>query len=262
MRSVARFAFFSLLLGAGAAACNAITGANERMLDPDLAELPEREAGDGEKDTGGNIVLESGPLPDLDVPDAPIDAGPIRIDIDVGGSWTSINGATFSTVDGGKRIETATTAGHHPMIVPNPQPAIPSENYTVHAIIRAATTGTPGPPHEFGILARIQGNGTSLVVGGVYAQMAKPYVGAFAADNNPSNPVNGDPYTYVAGARYKFKMTVTGNQVHGKVWREIDPEPSTTMIWGAAPYTTGRAVGFYTYNVTNAVLESMYITVP
>lgn len=263
MRLGARLAILSLALSAGAAACNTITGAKERQLDPEIGAIDDPDTGPVDEDDSGPVVLDATP-PDavLDGPTPDVDAGPLVIPVNVGGSWLSINGATFSTVDGGKRIDTATAAGHHPMIVPNPQPSIPSDNFTVHAVIKAATTGTPGPPHEFGILARIQSNNASLVVGGVYAQTAKPYVGAFGTDNNPSNPVNGDPYTYVAGARYRFKMSVTGNQVYGKVWNAIDPEPSATMIWGAAPYQTGRTVGFYTYNVTNAVLESMYITVP
>lgn len=234
------------------------------MLDPELGNLRDPDTGpvDGE-DSGPDGVLDATVTDTkVDVVGVDADAGPIKIDVDVAGTWTSINGATFSTVDGGKRIETATPAGHHPMIVPNPQPAIPSDNYTVHAVVRAATTGTPGPPFEFGILARIQANGTSIVLGSVYAAVAKPYVGAFGTDGNPTNPANGTAYTYVSGGRYEFKLTVMGNQAHGKVWHELDPEPAGTVTWGDATYTTGRAVGFYTYNVTDAVLESMYITVP
>lgn len=268
MRSVARSAFVALVLCGGAGACNLITGAQERTLDRDGGEFGERDAGEvdpGNEDADPNGMLDGGVPKDQNVPDTN-EAGIITITVNVAGPWMSLNGATFSTVDGGKRIDTATTAGHHPVIVPVPQPFIPSDNYTVHAIIRAATSGTPsgpGPAFEFGIVARVQPNGSSLLLSSSYGTQAKPFVGQLSSlDWNPTNPVNGDTYNYVAGARYQFEMNVKDNEVRAKMWHEADPKPDASMLWGGAPYTLGRAVGFYNYNVVNAVLETMFITVP
>jgi hypothetical protein len=266
VRLGARFAYLSLLLGASAAACNALTGANERMLDPELGQLPDRDTGadDDDKDTGGNPELDSGPVPDVVVlPDAGPD-GPIVISVNVKGSWTSPNGGTPALFGNGVKIAAmdASAANNHPVIFPSPQPQIPSENYTVRATVLAATGGT----YEFGIVTRVQANGSGIVLGNVYGGSPPAFLGAMSATTSPWNPSNsaqGPTYTYVAGARYKMHVRVIGDEVRGKFWPATGVEPTNeTIVFAGNPYATGKGVGFYTYFTHDSVLEEMTITVP
>lgn len=265
VRADARFAFFSLLLGATAGACNAITGANERTLDPDLGQQPDPDTGiDDDKDTGGEIILDSGPLPDTNVLDAPPDVGPTQIVVAVKGTWTSPNGATPAVVANGVKIAAmdASAANNHPVIFPSPQPQITADNYTVRATVLSSATGTP----EFGILTRVQANGSAIVLGNVYGASPPAYLGAMSATTSPWNPTNnvqGASYTYVAGARYKMSVRVIGSEARAKFWNATNAEPATEdIVYAGNPYATGRGVGFYTYFTHDTVLEEMTITVP
>lgn len=266
MRSGARFAFVSLVLGASAAACNALTGANERKLDPDLGEVPDRDTGpDDDKDTGGNGLLDAGVEVDASTPDVFLDAdaGPITIVVDTKGTWTSPNSATPVVLSNGVKIAAMdASANNHPVIFPSPQPSIPSDNYTVRATVLAAGGGT----YEFGILTRVQPNGSNIVLGNVYGGSPPPYLGSMSATSSPWNPANaaqGPTYTYVAGVRYKLHVRVIGNEARAKLWLASGTEPtSENIVYPANPYATGRGVGFYTYFTHDTVLEEMTITVP
>jgi hypothetical protein len=267
VRVGARFAVFSLLLGASGAACNAITGANERMLDPDLGELPNRDTGIDDEDTGPGI-LDSGPLPDNVVGDVVVDGnvdgGPITIVVDTKGTWISPNGGTPTVVANGVKISAmdASAANNHPVIFPSPQPSIPSDSYTVRATVLAAAGGT----YEFGIMTRVQPNGSAVVLGNVYGGNPPAFLGAMSATVSPWNPANnaqGPTYTYVAGARYKMVVRVVGTEARAKFWNASGTEPATDQIvYPAAPYASGRGVGFYTYFPHDSVLEDMIVTVP
>ena len=257
----------SLVLGASAAACNAITGANERKLDPDLGEIPDRDTGpDDDKDTGGNAVLDAQPQPDNFVPDAFVpdaDAGPITIVVDTKGTWISPNGATPVILANGVKIAAMdASSNNHPVIFPSPQPSIPSESYTVRATVLAASGGT----YEFGIVTRVQANGANIVLGNVYGGNPPPFLGTMSATTSPWNPANnaqGPTYTYVPGVRYKLHVRVIGNEARAKLWPASGTEPTNeTIVYPANPYSTGRGVGFYTYFTHDSVLEEMTITVP
>lgn len=257
-----------MLLSAGASACNAITGARERTLDPDLGTDPDRDTGPiDDEDTGANDVLDGGKPDQTSVPDAKIDGAPTEIVVNVKGNWFSPNGAAHAIVANGVKIGSmdASAANNHPVIFPSPQPNIPSENYTIRATVLAPPAGGFTP--EFGILTRVQPNGSSIVLANVYGASPPAFLGHVPSSGgspwNPSNDAKGPNYTYVASARYKFVLKVIGAEVRGKFWISTDQEPATDqMVIPSAPYATGRGVGFYTYFTHDAVLEDMVITVP
>lgn len=269
MRLGARFAFVTLVLGASAAACNAITGANERKLDPDLGEIPDRDTGpDDDKDTGGNTILEAGPQPDNFVPDAPVgdvDAGPIVLVVNTKGTWVSHNGGTPMVVANGVKIVGAdASANSHPIIVPSPQPAITSDNYTVRATVRAPPALAYIP--EFGIALRFQPDKSCIVMANAYGATPPPFMGQMPSGGadpwNPSKSATGQNYGYSPSAQYKFYVRVIGSEARGKFWLASDAEPASDQLLYASPYATGRGVGFYTYGIIDAVLEEMTVTIP
>lgn len=268
MQVGARLAALSLssaLLCAAAAACNAITGANERTLDPDLANVGDRDGDIDDEDTGTNNALDAAARDAKSDATIDVDAGPIVINVDVAGMWKSPNGATFITVDGGKRITDDHPDASHPIITPETQPAIPSDDYTVHAVVRAAGSGSPGPAYEFGIMTRVQADGSGVVLASSYGTAAKPFVGNLVRSTNWNpNPgaVDTNTYNYLVTGRYRFMLSVSNNEVRGKMWHESVSEPATAILYGQPAFLTGRGVGFYTYNLNDAVLESMTITVP
>ena len=235
-----------MFLSAGAflvGACNAIIGAPERVLDDegDAGETPDRRPG---KSDGA------------DTPDVRPDGGPdaAPIEITVGTDWDSPNGAKW-VVDGGTRITSFVAT--HPVLVPKTQPQIPSEDYTVFAVIRAPKDG------EFGIITRVQADRSAVVLASKYGGESRPFMGSIRPpDWNPTDDGRGVAYTFVPGARYHFKLRATGAQVAGKMWRSTEPEPGAYQVMVTAPWSTGRGVGFYSYGVTDAVLELMKITVP
>lgn len=244
---------FLILFAASAviAACNAINGSHDRFLDEGDGGLPVRP--DGSREDGGEVDGGTDAPADQDVPD---DGAPAVVTVDVGGTWASPNGATSATIDGGRKIATYDAGATHPVIVPLPQPSIPAEDYTVHATIRApATLG------EFGIMARVQPDGLGVVLSSSYGQQASAFVGNMTPGWNPSNG-SSSAYTFVGNARYRFQLKVTGNEVRAKFWEATAAEPSSPQLFFASDFTTGRGVGFYTYGVIDAVLESMTVTVP
>jgi len=254
---VSRFALVSLL------ACNAITGAKERTLDPDLGVVPDRDSGDGdEEDSGGNVILEAGPQPDVGPTDSG-DAGPIVFVLDTksAAKWSTPNGATWTSSAAGVKINGYDgSANNHPIIVPFPQPSLPSEDYTIRAVVVAPPAGGGIP--EFGLLARIQPSGAAVVFGNVYGANPPAFLGDMAPTWDPANKAQGPAYTYAPNARYHFWMHVAGTLVTAKLWAEPDPEPTNPQISYASPYGTGKAIAYYTYLVHTAVLESMTVTVP
>lgn len=230
-----------------AAACNAIIGAPERMLDEgeDDATTGRRpstpEAGDAEAGPSGEL-------------DAGAD-GSKPVEITVGTDWDSPNGAEW-IVDGGTTITKLGPAGHA-VIVPKKQPAIPFESYTVFATVRAPNDG------EFGILTRVQKDGAAVLIGSKFGSTPRPFMGNMRPPEwSPTDDGRGPTYTFVPGARYNFKLQANGDQVSGKMWQATDPEPAAYQVTVTSPWSTGRGVGFYVYGVNGSMLETMKITAP
>lgn len=250
MTSVRRWAFLFLL--SASAACNAITGAHDRFLDVEEEDSSVPDRPDTGADGGGGTGDAA-----TDAPADTSDGAPIVIPVDVGGAWTSPNGAMFATVDGGKKITAFDAGATHPVIVPVTQPAIPAEDYTVHATIRG-----PSSLGEFGILARVQADRSAVLLSSSYGQQPSAFVGNISSVD--WNPTNGQQlsYTFVPDTRYELVVRVTGNEVRAKFWPVTATEPATFQLLFVGAYAKGRGVGFYTYGVVDAVLEDMFVTVP
>jgi hypothetical protein len=231
-----------------AAACNALNGGHERILDvPDASAPQGRDAGD--------VPIDA----PVTVEDAGADTGPgSLIVIEVSKLFTSLNGATFMTTSAGTTITAYDAGATHPVIVPTPQPTIPSEDFTVLATVKAPTNG------EFGILTRVQASGAAVVFGSKFGNVNQPFLGTFGPpDWNPTDGPRALAYSYTANARYSFKVQASSNKITAKMWNAATPEPADSAAAVlAGPYTTGRGIGFYTYDINGAVLESMRVTVP
>lgn len=235
-------------IAVASAACNLITGAEDRTLDErdSFAPPPNR-------DSGNDIEVEDSAIPVVDS-SPPVDA-PDDGAIVVSKTFTSPNGALFTTNTSGTRI-TGFTTFSHPAIVPSPQPTIPGADFTVTAAIVAQE------PAEFGIMTRIQPDGNAMVLGTIFGGVVKPFLGTLGPPAwNPSNQAQGAAYTFTQGVRYYLSAKVQGAQVQGKIWEATKAEPDW-QVTATAPWATGAGIGFYTYNTTTPVLESFTITVP
>ena len=241
------------------AACNVLSGGHDRFLDDSDASravkpFPESGADVADDEPLGNV--------DSGTPDG--DAAAITF-IDVSRAMTSLNGAGYTTSPAGTEITTFGGTAYHAIIVPAPQPAIPSEDFTVYATMKVPNDG------EWGILTRVQPGGT-----GAYALGSKfgtvdhlPFLGSIAPpDWNPSLDSKAgaaDGWVFAANARYNFMLKVVGNFVSGKMWDASLTEPRDFQVTHLAPWSTGRAIGYYNYIPTGgngAVLESMRVSVP
>jgi hypothetical protein len=236
------------------AACNAILGNHDRVLD-DLGDA-EPGAKDGGKDVFADAATDGTiPLTDGNVSDG--DGGPITITIPVPPPYTSPNSAVFGPNGGGTTIyDAGPDANNHPQIVPVTPPAIPSDDYTVSAVVHAPTNT------EFGILARFQPNGSCAVLGSMYGGQNTPYVGVMpSTDYNPTTVKMGAIYVYTPNARYNLELKVVGNQAYGTIWETTTSKPAP-QVQQTLPWSTGRNVGYYVYYGFDAILESMQVTVP
>lgn len=261
-----RRAFWLLALASAAAACNALNGSHDRFGESEDASKPMNPRVDGGADVQG---VDGG---DASTGDA--EAGVLEIQF--GKTFMTLNGATFVTTAGGTTI-TATDGGPtaaHGVIVPVTQPAIPGDEFTVHATILAPSD------MEFGLLTRLQpgnGNDRAVVFGSKLGAASQPFISTFGPpDWEPVQPPpgRGAPYTYGSGARYNFKVKCNGDKTTAKMWDATTAEPgdftAATLDGGAVP--TGRGIGFYVFafhnvgtdgTITNApVLESLRVTVP
>lgn len=239
-----------LALALAGAACNALNGGHDRVLDTeDGSVLPvARDGGDA----GADVAT----LPDA-APAADAEAGVLQIPVAM--QFTTINDATFMTTAAGTTITGYDGGATHPVIVPLPQPSIPSEDFTVLATVLAPTNG------EFGLLTRIQPDNHAVLFGSKFGTQNQPFLGTIGPpDWNPSDDARGLSYAYTTNARYKLKVRATANNIVAKLWDASTPEPSDKDAAAllASPYTTGRGIGFYTYTTNGAVLESMVVTVP
>jgi hypothetical protein len=248
----------------GMVACNLINGSHDRFLDPETENaggaLSDRRIGEGSilQPEGGGGGLEDGPTSNIDGGGGGNDATspPIKVDTK---TWFSPNGASVVIDDAGTRIVGYTDPNTHPIIVPANQPNIPSEDYTVHAVIRATAEG------EFGILARIQGNGAAVLLSSRFGAELNPWVGDIgpATGWNPARSGMGPAYTFVPNTRYRFWLRVRGRTVEGKMWDALQAMPiNPQATWTQSPFMTGKGVGYYTYGIAQATLESIEVTVP
>jgi hypothetical protein len=255
MRRRRRAPWAALLLATlGPAACNSLLDNHDRQLGEhdSLAD-----GGPNRRDSGKDVDPgddASEPPIDADVPD---DGAPSPITIVVPNNWKSLNGATFSTSDAGVMITGYTSAGHAAIVPAPSQPSIPAEDYTVVATVRAPSNA------EFGILARMQTDGSCALLGSKFGSETRPWVAYMSAsDWNPFLLNLGPPYTFTPNARYKMKLRVAGDQATGKIWNATQAEPAGWQTIGTVPWKTGRGVGYYVYGAYDAVLESLQITVP
>ena len=232
------------------AACDALTGAHDRLLDDADAAGPNRPRADA-SDGASSTDAEPG---DSDVV---VDAGPDVVFIDVPLTFSTPNGAVFSTTAGGTTI-TAAGGASHPVIVPMPPPGITAEDYTVYATVLAPGNG------EFGVLTRFQPDGGAAVCfGSKFGTENRSFMGSFKApDWNPALDTLGPTYVYTPNERFKFRLRAVGNEIAGKLWDAKQPEPASFQVLVVAPWTTGRGIGFYTYTPSGAVLESLRISIP
>ena len=125
-----------------------------------------------------------------------------------------------------------------------------------------AAAGTP----EFGIVTRVQGNGSGIVLGNVYGANPPAYLGDMSATVSPWNPANkaqGPTYAFTTGAKWKMVVRVIGSEARAKFWNATAAEPmNDQIVYVNIPYATGRGVAFYTYFTHDSVLQEMTITVP
>lgn len=252
-RRAHRTAFVLFATTFATAACNALNGGHDRFLDEgdSASSRPRGEAGAPDVvvvNDGATMIHDGG------------DGGDGGTSIEVQPPFKSLNGATF-TSDGSGTYVTAYDGGgaNHAVLVPVQQPAIPAEDYTVHAVVRAPKNG------EFGILTRIQPDGSGYGLGSSgFGQGNKPFVGVFAppewAPSNDNQAKNA--YVYVPNGRYHMQLKAVGSTISGKLWEMAEPEPAAYQVVGIAPWSTGRGVGFYDYLLAGAVLESLRVTVP
>jgi hypothetical protein len=235
-----------------ATTCNRLTGEHDRFLDEGDAGLTSDRRTPARSDVS---VLEPEAGDPLGRPPSGSDAATEGVTIDVGTTWSSPNGATWS-VDGGVTSIDAVTATHA-IIVPAQQPAIPSDDYTVIGTVYAPTNG------EFGILARVQpSDGSAVLISSRFGPSNYPWLGTIGPPEwNPAKLAQSGAYTFKP-TRYRFWLNVHGNEARGKMWEASQPEPSV-QVFTPIPWSTGRGVGFYTYNVVaGLVLEDLKVTVP
>jgi len=234
-----------------AAACNALNGGHDRFLDTeDGSSLPARSDG-GE--AGADVVM---PV-EASTGNGDAEAGALTILVST--QFTTLNGATSDTTDAGTTITAFDGGAAHAVIVPLPQPSIPSEDFTILATVLAPTNG------EFGILTRLQPDDHAVVFGSKFGAQNQPFLGTFGPpDWSPSDDARGIAYAYTPNARFKLKVRAAANQITAKLWDASTPEPADKDAAAvlASAFTTGRGIGFYTYGINGAVLESMSVTVP
>jgi hypothetical protein len=233
-----------------AGACNALTGEHDRFLDDgDAGRPPDGSQGQGRGDAPSDTTL---PIEDVDAGGREEDAA---LTIPIGTTWASPNGAKWA-VDGG--VTTIIGYGaNHAIVVPLPQPSIPSESYTVRATIRAQANG------EFGIVARVQSTDSAAVLlASRFGAENSPWLGTITPPEwNPDRLASGASYTFKP-VRYRFWLNVSGHLAQGKMWEADQPEPHVQVI-ATIPWATGRGVGLYQYlNGGGAVFEQLEVTVP
>jgi hypothetical protein len=243
-----------------AGACNAITGEHDRSL---------------RKDVDGALVGTTNPISTGDAAQTPDAASPVDASPDVfevvtgrGALWKTPNGASWTSDDAGTRI-TAFGATGHAVIFPNPQPALPTDDYTVEATVHSVSPVAGYP--EFGVLARVlepplldDDAGVLSLISSSFGIGEKTWVGTMGppqwspsliSQSQTAHPLAGD-------RRFHVVLHAHGNNITGRMWDVTGADPGLDEVFYVSPRTTGRGVGFYTYGVIDASLEDLRVTVP
>ena len=263
-RAAALLAFSSAVC---AGACTLITGEHDRFLRSDDGSAPPEGHADAttsnpNDDGGASDASDAMAAPDVFV---------------VGNTWNTYNGARWTYVAGrGTHIDAIgnLSGSGHAIIYADPQPPLPSDDYTVEATVHAISDGGPGSYPEFGIVARIDGSKldddagvvtvlSSSLGGGNVTWLGTmgppPWSPSLLSQSQTPHPAGGD-------RRYKFVLRVHGTNISGKMWDVTTPEPVMDEVSYPARRATGRGVGFYIYPpggvIPNAWLEDMRVTVP
>lgn len=219
--------------------------------------------GPAAKFTADAVAVESSPddaarvVPSEALQDGSSDSGVDSGIISVSTVFATVNGASFITTASGTTITGYSGTTYHAIIVPSPQPSIPSEDFTVIATVSAPTNG------EFGILTRVQPDGSGVLYGSKFSTENKPFVGTVTPPEwSPIALGRGVSYVYQPNARYRFKLKAVGNTVSAKMWDASQAEPAAFEVTTTTSFPNGKGVGFYTYGLNDALLEGMSITVP
>jgi len=208
---------------------------------------------DAQQETDAGPVYDVLYLPPLtgfaDAPESSVDA------TDALAGFTSPNGAVWTTGAAGTLITSYDVrANGHPIIFPDPQLTTVSSDYVVTARVWAPRKA------EFGILIRIQPDGSTIVFSSMFgladkAMIAKMFAGVW----NPEG-VSGVDYTVPDDRHWRVKLQAIGKVVSGKIWIDGTPEPTDWMVSADVPYDTGRGTGFYTYQLPEVYLEEIAVT--
>jgi hypothetical protein len=250
LRVLAAFA----LIAAVGAGCNLITGAHDRVV----GLVEDDDSGPSGADGGSDAKS------DRDTPKdsgADQEAGPFRYVVPH--KWMTPNGAKWMVTDAGTTITGFTGTFGHAILYPDPQPAIPSEAYTVEAVFRAPTGG------EFGVITRVN----NIAIGSLGSQIGaskRPFA-AYMTTSDWTPTLAAGAFAQAATAlpfnatsQFHFKVSVVGKQISAKVWETpSQSEPAQSNVSGTLTDSnnTGRGVGLYIYQPTfDAVLESMVVT--
>lgn len=240
------------------AACNGILDNHDRMLDDSFdASTPKDSGRDGTFGDDGTPPPAPPPPPPPTDANVPEDSGPPPITVSVSTTYATPNGAQFTIVDGGAEITGYTGTDYHAVLVPSPQPSVPSDDYTVIATVQAGQSG------EFGVLTRVQNDSSCALLGSKFGGATEPFIATMGPPSwNPNMLANGASYNFVVGGRYEMKAAVTGTTMKGKMWLATDPEPDWQVTVPTLPWSTGRGIGWYVYLTYDAVLENLVVTVP
>lgn len=208
--------------------------------------------------------VEDAGAPPVDAAPAP-DAGVTSVDdagvvtFPAGTSWESPNGAKWSTDAGGTTITMADK--NHPILLVSPALPLLGDDYTVHATIKAMSKPV-NDRTEFGLVLRGALDGPAFVFGTDYGGADQIFLGAITlSDGNPGGVVAVQSDAIVTSARYHLAATAQGSVLRGKIWQDGAPEPDWQVTKTNVP-TSGGLVGVYSYFVTDAVFESLSVTVP
>lgn len=258
-----------LLIGIALAilgACNAITGAHDRFLEetqPDDAGK-KKDTSVVEPGTDANVIE-----PETDAGDAGKTTTTIEIPISAAAQWSSPNLATAS-FDGGTVISNFHAPhDNHPMLVPAPLPDVPATKYTVRGRIAAQQRA------EYGIFVRgrnITGGFSVYVLSSRYssgATLNEPFLAPLVTaktDGTNDDPLstgvaNGPGYPFDVAKIWIFEVEVDGENLHGTITREDDPQIKSDMrVTDPTPAADrGKSFGFYGFGVPPASIIQLQL---
>lgn len=234
-------------LGLGVlAACNAITGAHDRVL-----EDPAGDGGSNEKDHDGSgdadavVPQEAGSFD----AGADVDANSVHtIHLTGVDPWTTPNKANFTAKATGVTILDAATGAAHAVVIPMPLPNIPVSNYTVLIGVDVRKDC------EFGILTRVRDNGSGVILGARVSdgQQPQPFLarmGPPSWEPQAITKTEGTKYNFNLPGHYLMKLVAQDSIVTGKMWLEGTAEPAIETLFQDVfdAGDRGHGIGFYEF---------------